>query len=81
MKAKKNIIISCIICFCLGLRFFFGVYEDDEFGDDVYFIKYKPTWKWRFHSPRGMSDLNTNQMTDENKYEQMMFDEYLKGRK
>lgn len=74
-KIKFLVIIALVVCFTV--RFFCGVFEHDEFDEDVYFIKHKPTWKWRFYSPRGMSDLEFNQMTDEQRYEQTMFDEYV----
>jgi hypothetical protein len=61
----------------LVIRLFCGVYVHDEFGEDVYFIKHKPTWKWRFYSPRGMSDLSINEMTIEQKNEQLLFDEFV----
>ncbi len=52
----------------------------DEFGDDVYFIKHRPTWKWRFCSPSGMGDLEPNQMNAEQKNEQLLFDEFVAKR-
>ena len=77
-KIKFLVIINLVLCF--AVRFFCGVFEHDEFDEDIYFIKYKPTWKWRFYSPRGMSDLELNQMTNEQKYEQKMFDKYVGNR-
>ena len=73
--SKIFLIVGLLLC--LTVRLFCGVFEHDEFGDDVYFIKYRPTWKWRFYSPRGMSDLELNQMTIEQKNEQLLFDEFV----
>ena len=75
-KKTKAIFISILIL-SLIIRLFCGVFVHDEFGDNVYFIKYKPTWKWRFYSPRGMSDQGANQLTKQQKYEQQLFDEYV----
>jgi hypothetical protein len=81
MKSNKfKIFIFTTIIIVLTIRFFCGVFEQDEFGEDVYFIKHKPNWKWRFYSPRGMGDLELNQMTVEQKNEQVMFDEFVSKR-
>lgn len=56
------------------------MYEHDEFNENYYFVKHKPCWKWRFYSPRGMSDLTLEDMTKEEQYEQKMFDEYIGNR-
>ncbi|AQY20977.1 hypothetical protein [Riemerella anatipestifer] len=79
-KRKIKFLAIIGLVFCFVVRFFCGVYEHDEFAENYYFIKHKPTWKWRFYSPRGMSDLELNQMTNEQKYEQKMFDEYVENR-
>ena len=81
MNKKKGIIILIVgLLFCLTIRLFCGVFEHDEFGNDVYFVKHRPTWKWRFYSPTGMSDLELNQMTVEQKNEQLLFDEFVDKR-
>jgi len=77
-KHKLTLVIGLLLC--ITIRFFCGVFEHDEFGDDVYFIKHKPTWKWRFRSPQGMSDLKIDQMTPAQQEEQLLFDEFVGGR-
>ena len=76
--SKVFLIVGLLLC--LKVRLFSGVFEHDEFGDDVYFIKFRSTWKWRFYSPRGMSDLELKQMTIEQKNEQLLFDEFVGNR-
>lgn len=81
MNRRKIKLLGIIgIILFVTTRFFCGVFEHDEFGDDVYFIKHKPTWKWRFKSPRGMSDLELDQMNEEQKEEQILFDEFVDKR-
>lgn len=77
-KHKLTLVISLLLC--ITIRLFCGVFEHDEFGDDVYFIKHKPTWKWRFRSPQGMSDLKIDQMTPAQQEEQILFDEFVGNR-
>lgn len=80
MNKKQKITLTIAFSLCITIRLFCGVFEHDEFGDDVYFIKYKPTWKWRFRSPQGMSDLKIDQMTPAQQEEQILFDEFVGGR-
>lgn len=78
MRKLRYIIIGCFLV--VGIRFFGGVYESDEFNENYFFIKNKPTWKWSFHSPRGLDDTPLSEMTEEDKEEQLLFDEYVKNR-
>jgi hypothetical protein len=78
-RKVKILFVAGLILFIIA-RLFCGVFEHDEFGSDVYFIKHRPIWKWRFYSPRGMSDLKLNQMTDKQKNEQLLFDEFVEKR-
>ncbi len=81
MNNKKNkILLLFSFVLILAGRLFFGVFEHDEFGNDVYFIKHQPTWKWRFYSPKGMSDLDLEQMSEEQKNEQILFDKFIGNR-
>ncbi|SHJ03669.1 hypothetical protein [Flavobacterium terrae] len=77
-KHKLTLVIGLLLC--ITIRLFCGVFEHDEFGDDVYFIKHKPTWKWRFKSPQGKSDLKIDQMTPAQQEEQILFDEFVGNR-
>lgn len=80
MNKKYKVIFVVILLLSLTIRLFCGVFEHDEFGDDVYFIKHSPTWKWRFYSPQGESDLELDQMTVEQQKEQLLFDEFVNNR-
>ncbi|GAA4770975.1 MULTISPECIES: hypothetical protein [Flavobacterium] len=80
MTKKHKIAVTISIIFYITVRLFCGVFEHDEFGNDVYFIKHKPTWKWRFYSPQGMSDLDLSQMTPAQQEEQLLFDEFVGNR-
>ncbi len=72
-------ILSLIIVLTLGIsiRFYTGVYIHDEFGSKHFFIKHRPIWKWTFYSPIGMSDKNINDLSDTEKLEQKLFDEFI----
>lgn len=80
MTKKHKIAFTIVLTLCVIIRLFCGVFEHDEFGDDVYFIKHKPTWKWRFYSPQAMSDLELNQLTPAQQKEQLLFDEFVGNR-
>ena len=75
---KKVIKISVVtIGILVFLKFWVGVYEDDEFYERNLFIKHRPIWKTYFYSPRGMSDLKLSEMTEEKRKEQLLFDEFI----
>lgn len=59
------------------LKFWVGLYADDEFNETHIFIKHRPIWKSYFYSPRGMSDLELYQMSKERQLEQILFDEFI----
>ena len=59
-------------------RLFFGIYLDDEFGDKNLFIKHRPTWKWKFYSPIGMSDLKIEELTKEKQIEENYYIEFVR---
>jgi hypothetical protein len=76
MKKALIIICSCLML-ALIVRLFCGVYVHEEYGDDVFFVKQKPTLKWRFYSPIGMTDLKMEQLAPEQQEEQKAFDTYV----
>tara|TARA_R110002072_G_scaffold179487_2_gene335531 strand:+ start:947 stop:1189 length:243 start_codon:yes stop_codon:yes gene_type:complete len=76
MKKKITILIILVI---LG-RFFLGVFSHDEFGGTHIFIKHKPTLKWNFYSPIGMSDLKLEDLSKEKQKEQILFNEFVSNR-
>ena len=71
---KKLAILVVLVILC---RFFIGVFSHDEFGGTHIFIKHKPTWKWKFYSPLGMSDMKLEDLSKEKQREQMLFNEFV----
>lgn len=69
---------AVLILLVLG-RLFLGVYQHDEFGEDVLFIKHRQVWKWHFHSPIGMSDRTLEELPPAAQQEQCYFNEFVKG--
>lgn len=76
MARKYAIFIIFFIFFYL----FTGVYKDDEFNEKYFFIKNLPTWKWYFYSPRYSSDLRLENMSEIERYEQEMYDQYVSSK-
>ncbi|WP_395074152.1 hypothetical protein [Flavobacterium sp.] len=79
MVKKKKIVFSIIIVLII-LKLFGGIYEDDEFEEKYFFIKNKPSFKTYFYSPRGMSDMTIEQMSENQKKEQILYDEFVFSR-
>ena len=79
MVKKRKFLILIVVSVIL-ISLFGGVYEDDEFNERFFFIKSSPTLKWYFYSPRGMSDLKISEMTEEQQYNQIMYDKYVPSR-
>ncbi|GGE95189.1 hypothetical protein [Flavobacterium limi] len=77
---RKISISTFILAVALNIRLFCGVYIHDEFAETHFFIKHKPTWKWKFYSPQGMSDLKFEDLSKEKQTEQKYFNEYIKDR-
>lgn len=77
MKHKLPILGISIFIFLIIGRLFCGVYIHDEFADRIFFFKHKPTWKWKFYSPQGMSDTKFEELTPDQQIEQKYFDEYV----
>ena len=79
-NTKLKLALFFVTIFALLFRLFGGIYVHDEFAEKNFFIKHRPTWKWKFSSPRGMSDLDFDDMTEEQKTEQNYWDEFIKGK-
>jgi hypothetical protein len=54
-----------------------GIYEDPEFGEWHLSFKKHPTFKVFFWSPRGESDMRTEQMPPETRKTQEDYDHYI----
>jgi len=78
---KRKIFIGVFIfASVLSIRLFCGVYDHDEFPESYFFIKHRPTWKWEFYSPQGMSDIKFEELSKEKQIEQKYFNEFIKDR-
>jgi len=77
---KKLLTISIILILLIIGKFWIGIYEDDEFVENHLFIKHRPIWKWKFYSPRGMSDLTLKDMSPDKRKEQLLFDEFVRSK-
>ncbi|MBF4467505.1 hypothetical protein [Flavobacterium sp. LC2016-12] len=64
-----SVLITRIVC---------GVYIHDEFAERHFFIKYRPSWKWTFYSPLGMSDIKIEELSKEKQTEQKYFNEFVR---
>lgn len=78
---RKNMVLITLIGSAIIFRFFCGIYVHDEFGGKHFFIKHRPTWKWKFYSPVGMSDTKFEELSEEEKIEQKYFNEFVKDKK
>lgn len=74
---KSLIVVFLILMFSTIIRFFCGIYIHDEFVEEHLFIKHRPTWKWKFYSPIGMSDTKFEELNIEKQIEQRYFDEFV----
>ncbi|MDX6188742.1 hypothetical protein SGQ83_05225 [Flavobacterium sp. Fl-318] len=79
MKKKISITVFTF-ALILSLRLFCGVYNHDEFAESHFFIKHRPIWKWKFYSPLGMSDMKSEELSEEEQIEQKYFEEFIKER-
>jgi len=80
LRVKLPITVLLVLTFALGIRLFSGIYIHDEFGEKHFFIKHRPTWKWRFYSPIGLSDLKFEELSREAQKEQLFFNEFIRDR-
>lgn len=77
---KRALLVIVVVLVGLFIRFFCGIYIHDEFGEENLFVKHRPTWRWKFYSPIGMSDTAFEDLTPEKKVEQRYFDEFIRER-
>lgn len=77
MKRKILLVIFISVAVIMTIRLFCGVYKHDEYVESYFFIKHRPTWKWEFYSPQGMSDIKFEELSKEKQTEQKYFDEFV----
>lgn len=75
---KKIILTISIVIVGLLIRLYCGIYRHDEFAENHFFIKYRPSWKWKFYSPIGQSDLKFEDLTPEKQIEEKYFNEFVR---
>jgi hypothetical protein len=80
MLKKIFLGVIAFVVLSLSVRLFCGVYEHDEFDEFYFFIKHRPTWKWRFYSPTGLSDTRMEELSPDKQREQKYFDEFVANR-
>ncbi|MHA3047734.1 hypothetical protein JSO59_010320 [Riemerella anatipestifer] len=78
MKLKISVLLVLILV--IIVRLFCGIYVHDEFAETNFFIKHRPTWKWKFYSPQGMSDTKFEELTTEQQIDQKYWNEFIKGK-
>lgn len=75
---KKVLVLIFTFATVLIIRLFVGVYDHDEFAESHLFFKHRPTWKWKFYSPQGMSDIKLEELLKEKQIEQKYFNEFVR---
>ncbi len=76
MKKKISIVVF-MAALLISVRLFCGVYVHDEFGEKRFFIKHRPTLKWIFYSPIGLTDKKIEDLSEKQKIEQKYFNEFV----
>ncbi|MEZ4983633.1 MAG: hypothetical protein R2795_01115 [Saprospiraceae bacterium] len=77
-RLVKIILFIFLFILGIGIRNWFGIYMHDEFGEKYLFMKHRSTWKWKFYSPIGQSDLTLNDLDSLSKSEELMFGEFIR---
>jgi hypothetical protein len=77
MQGKLNIYLILAFLSLLMTWLFVGVSYDDEFFEPTLFTKYKPTFKIKFYSPIGMSDLTLKDLSPDQQLEENTFQEFV----
>ena len=75
---KKVLRGTLTITFILLFRLFVGIKVDEEFGEKDLFLKHRPTWKWKFYSSIGMSDLKLKDLSKEKQVEEKYYEEFVR---
>jgi hypothetical protein len=79
MQGKLNIYLILAFLSLLMTWLFVGVSYHDEFFEPTLFTKYKPTFKVKFNSPIGMSDLTFENLSPDRQLEENAFQEFVKN--
>ncbi|MES0491492.1 MAG: hypothetical protein ABUK01_15970 [Leptospirales bacterium] len=72
-----------ISLFSTGLIFQFvcflwiGQYIHPEFGDGQLFLKHRPHLQWTFSSPTGESDLQLEDLNEDDRYRELLYEEFV----
>lgn len=60
---------------------FVGVSHDDEFRESFLFLKHRPTFQLKFHTPIGMSDMKLNDLSFRGQMEELAYQEFVVKRR
>ncbi|WP_210464666.1 hypothetical protein [Rufibacter roseolus] len=77
---RRIIPVLTFILLGLAARLWLGLYHHDEFAETHLFLKHRPTLKWTFYSPLGMSDLTMKDLTPQEQEEQRLFEEFISSK-
>ncbi len=81
-RGMKKTVIGSTLLGIIGLltRLWVGVYHHDEYAETHIFIKHRPIWQWTFYSPIGMSNHQLDDLTEEQRKEQLLFEEFISSK-
>jgi hypothetical protein len=77
---KKILLIIIPLVLGILIRLWFGIYHHDEYAETHLFFKHRPTLKWTFYSPIGMSNLELDDLDEEERREQLLFEEFVSSK-
>ncbi|RKT01782.1 hypothetical protein [Chryseobacterium defluvii] len=77
MARGSNIYLFLAIVSIIITWLFVGLFRDDEFYKPSLFLKHQPTFKTIFCSPIGMSDLHFESLPNNERTEEIAFQEYV----
>ncbi|MBB6612074.1 hypothetical protein H7F15_13575 [Pontibacter sp. Tf4] len=74
---KKILFIIITLVLGILIRLWFGIYHHDEYAETHLFFKHRPILKWTFYSPIGMSNLELDDLNEEERREELLFEEFV----
>jgi hypothetical protein len=74
---KKKFLLGMGILTLLTTILFCGIARDSEFYEPTIFVKHRPTLKFHFYTPIGESDLKLEDLTEDKKREELLYQEFV----
>lgn len=74
---KKKFLLGIGIITLLTTILFCGIARDSEFYEPTIFVKHRPTLKFHFYTPIGESDLKLEDLTEDKKREELLYQEFV----